>query len=69
MKRLDSTMAQQVAEAISIFQEKRTGYPPKAVNMVLSDDTLVVTLHDSPEACPLEETRPASYRLSTTDAS
>jgi uncharacterized protein YbcI len=52
MKKLDSTMAQQVAEAISIFQEKRTGYPPKAVNVVLSDDTLVVTLHDSPEACP-----------------
>ena len=47
MKKLDSTMAQQVAEAISIFQEKRTGYPPKAVTVVLSDDTLVVTLHEA----------------------
>ena len=37
MKKLDPTMAQQVAEAISVFQEKRTGYPPKAVTVVLSD--------------------------------
>ncbi len=43
----DSTMAQQVAEAISVFQEQRTGYPPKAVTVVLSDDTLVVTLHEA----------------------
>jgi len=45
MKKLDPTMAQQVAQAISVFQEQRTGYPPKAVTVVLSDDTLVVTLH------------------------
>jgi uncharacterized protein YbcI len=47
MKKLDPTMAQQVAEAISAFQEQRTGYPPKAVTLVLSDDTLVVTLHEA----------------------
>ena len=47
MKKLDPTMAQQVAEAISVFQERRTGYPPKAVTVVLSDDTLVVTLHEA----------------------
>ena len=47
MKRLDPTMAQQVAEAISVFQEKRTGYPPKAVTVVLSENTLVVTLHEA----------------------
>ena len=47
MKQLDPTMAQQVAEAISVFQEQRTGYPPKAVTLVLSDDTLVVTLHEA----------------------
>jgi uncharacterized protein YbcI len=46
-KRLDPTMAQQVAEAISVFQEQRTGHPPKAVTLVLSDDTLVVTLHEA----------------------
>jgi len=47
MKKLNPTMAQQVAQAISIFQEQRTGYPPKAVTLVLSDDTLVVTLHEA----------------------
>ena len=47
MKKLNPTMAQQVAQAISSFQEQRTGYPPKAVTVVLSDDTLVVTLHEA----------------------
>ena len=47
MNKLDPTMAEKVAEAISVFQEKRTGYPPKAVTVVLSDDTLVVTLHEA----------------------
>ena len=47
MKKLDPTMAQQVAQAISAFQEKRTGHPPRAVTLVLSDDTLVVTLHEA----------------------
>jgi uncharacterized protein YbcI len=47
MKKLDPTMAQQVAQAVSIFQQRRTGYPPKAVTVVLSDDTLVVTLHEA----------------------
>ena len=47
MKKFEPTMAQQVAHAISVFQEQRTGYPPKAVTVVLSDDTLVVTLHEA----------------------
>ena len=47
MRKVDPTMAEQVAEAISVFQERRTGYPPKAVTVVLSDDTLVVTLHEA----------------------
>ncbi len=47
MDKLDPSMAQQVAQAISTFQERRTGYPPKAVTTVLSDDTLVVTLHEA----------------------
>jgi uncharacterized protein YbcI len=47
MNKLDPTMAEKVAEAISVFQERRTGYPPKAVTLVLSDDTLVVTLHEA----------------------
>lgn len=45
MTRLDQTMAQQVARAISILQEERTGLAPKAVSVVLSDGTLVATLY------------------------
>ena len=47
MKKLDPTMAEQVAQAVSAFQRRRTGYAPKAVTVVLSEDTLVVTLHDA----------------------
>ena len=47
MKKSDPSMARQVAEAVSIFQEQRTGHPPKAVIVALSDDTLVVTLHEA----------------------
>lgn len=47
MHKLDPTMAQQVAQAVTVFQEQRTGYAPKAVTVVLSDDTLVVTLRDA----------------------
>jgi uncharacterized protein YbcI len=39
------TMAQQVAEAVMAFQQQTTGHAPKAVTVVLSEDTLVVTLH------------------------
>ncbi len=40
-----STMAQQVALAASAFQRERTGHTPRAVIAVLSEDTIVVTLH------------------------
>jgi uncharacterized protein YbcI len=43
----NSTIAQQVAHAASDFQQQRTGHMPKAVAVVLSGDTLVVTLHDA----------------------
>jgi uncharacterized protein YbcI len=39
------TMAQQVAQAVMDFQRKTTGHVPKAVTVVLSGDTLVITLH------------------------
>ncbi|QNN21836.1 DUF2294 domain-containing protein [Planctomycetales bacterium ZRK34] len=39
------TMAQQIAEAASAFQLQRTGHKPTAVTVVLSQDTLVITLH------------------------
>jgi uncharacterized protein YbcI len=45
MNNINLTMAQQVAQAASDFQRQRTGHVPKAVTAVLSDDTLVITLH------------------------
>ena len=47
MKKLDPTMAQQVAQAVSAFQQRQPGYAPKAVTVVLSEDTVVVTLHEA----------------------
>ena len=41
------TMAQQVAQAASKFQQQRTGHVPNSVTVVLSGDTLVVTMHDA----------------------
>jgi uncharacterized protein YbcI len=40
-----STMAKQIAHAASAFQEQRTGHAPQSVAVVLSDETLVITLH------------------------
>ncbi len=40
-----STMAQQIARAASEFEQLRTGHGPKSVTVVLSEDTLVITLH------------------------
>ena len=41
------TMAQQIAQVVGDFQQQRTGHVPKAVTVVLSEDTLVVTLHEA----------------------
>ena len=40
-----STMAQQIAQAASAFEQLRTGHGPKSVTVVLSEETLVITLH------------------------
>lgn len=44
---LDPTVAERLAQAASTLQHQRTGHAPRAVTVVLSDDTLVVTLHDA----------------------
>jgi uncharacterized protein YbcI len=44
MNEPNSEIAQQLAHLASRFQEQRTGHAPKAVNVVLSDDTLIITL-------------------------
>ena len=45
MPKTNQTMAQQIAEAAIEFEQRRTGHLPESVTVVLSGDTLVVTLH------------------------
>jgi len=45
MDKPNPTMAQQIAQAASAFEQQRTGNTPKSVTVVLSDTTLVITLH------------------------
>jgi uncharacterized protein YbcI len=45
MAETDSTMAQQIAQAAIRFAEGQTGHVPESATVVLSEDTLVVTLH------------------------
>ena len=54
------TMAQQVAQAASDFQRQRTGHKPNAVTAILSEGTLVITLHGA--------LSPAEQELSKTPA-
>lgn len=41
------TVAEQIARAICDFQRESTGHTPTAVSVVLSHDTLVITLHEA----------------------
>ena len=45
MEKLDPSVAQQIAQAATTFQKKRTGLEPQSVAVVLSGDTLLITLH------------------------
>ncbi len=47
MNNITLKMAQQIANATSALEEKRTGHQPHAVTVVLSEDILVVTLHEA----------------------
>jgi uncharacterized protein YbcI len=43
-----STMAHQIAQAAIAFEQRRTGnHVPKSVTVVLSEGTLVITLHEA----------------------
>jgi uncharacterized protein YbcI len=53
-------MAQRIAEVAIAFQEARTGHVPRGATVVLSEETLVVTLH--------EALSPAEKTLATTAA-
>ena len=45
MNQSKSTMAQQIAQAAIAFEQRRTGHLPHSVTVVLSGETLVITLH------------------------
>jgi uncharacterized protein YbcI len=45
MNNSSPTMARQIAQVASALQEQRTGHTPQSVDVVLSDETLVITLH------------------------
>jgi uncharacterized protein YbcI len=45
MDKPNSTVAQQIAQAASAFEQQRTGNTPKSVTVVLSEDTVMITLH------------------------
>ncbi len=45
MESLDPSAAQQIAEAAVAFQQQRTGHRPQSVAVVLSGETLLITLN------------------------
>ena len=45
MDTIPTTMAEQIAEAASRFQQQLTGHAPQSVTVVYGQDTLVITLH------------------------
>ena len=54
MNASEKAMAEQVAQVAIAFQTERTGHAPASVTVVLSEDTLVVALHDA--LTPAEKT-------------
>lgn len=42
-----SSAAEELARVVSTFQKQCTGHAPKAVSVVSSDDTLVITMHEA----------------------
>jgi uncharacterized protein YbcI len=61
----NSSTAQQLARAAVAFEQQRTGHVPKSVTVVLSEDTLVVTLHGalSPAEADLAKTPGGAVRV------
>lgn len=41
----DKTMAERIGQAAIAFEHRRTGHTPTSVSVVLSDNTLMITLH------------------------
>jgi uncharacterized protein YbcI len=53
MDQVHATVARTLAEAASAFEERRTGHAPKSVSVVLSENTLVITLHGALSAAEM----------------
>lgn len=47
MTRSESAIAQKIAQVAIAHQKERTGHAPESVNVVLSEETLVITFHDA----------------------
>ena len=47
MDNSNSSMARQLSQAASAFEQQASGHAPKTVTVILSDHTLVITLHGS----------------------
>ena len=41
----NASLAKQIAQAAIAFEKKRTGHTPTSVTVVMSDNTLMITLH------------------------
>lgn len=65
MESVNETMAQQIARAASDYELRRTGNAPKSVTVVLSEETLVITLHGvlSPAEKALANTAAGAQQL------
>jgi uncharacterized protein YbcI len=46
-KSTSATISEQVAQAAKALQQQHTGHAPRAVTVVLGEDTLVITMHDA----------------------
>ena len=65
MDKSDSSKAQRIAQAAGAFEQQTTGRAPKSVTVVISEDTLVVTLRGtfSPAETALAKTPDGAIQL------
>ncbi|MHC4698846.1 MAG: Na-translocating system protein MpsC family protein [Planctomycetota bacterium] len=65
MDKTDSTKAQQIAQAARAFEQQTTGQLPSSVTVVLSEDTLLITLHGtmSPAETAMAKSREGAAQL------
>jgi len=47
MNDIESVMAREIAKVAIAYQTERTGHAPASVTVVMSEETLVITLHDA----------------------